>query len=112
MSEDQCQLLRPLCVLLRYPYPLFTNICISRITFIVLIYRSAGLAVNVTYFCGVIQDTTADMPLKDGVVSETKSGGLVVKVKFCQGDFCNAANFQHIPFFLIFVSFAVLLLLR
>lgn len=75
------------------------------------ISRSAGQAVNVTYFCGAIQDTTDDIPLKEGVVSETKSGGLVVHVKFCQGDYCNSANFKHVPFFMIFVSIATLLFL-
>lgn len=74
-------------------------------------YYSAGRAVNVTYFCGAVQDKTNDIPLKNGGFTDTLSGGLIVGVKYCQGDLCNAASSVHVSLSFLFTLIAFLVFL-
>nr|CAH0098608.1 unnamed protein product [Daphnia galeata] len=75
-------------------------------------YYSAGQAINVTYFCGAVQDKTNDMTLKYGGFTDTMSGGLIVDVKYCQGNLCNSANPMHAPFFAVFALMITFVLFR
>ncbi|XP_046656924.1 uncharacterized protein LOC124349999 [Daphnia pulicaria] len=83
-----------------------TNSCIR------YAYYSAGQAVNVTYFCGAVQDRTNDVPLKQGGFTDTKSGGLIVDVNYCQGNLCNSANPMQAPIFFMFALMAAIVLFR
>uniref|UniRef100_A0A0P6G2E7 Uncharacterized protein n=1 Tax=Daphnia magna TaxID=35525 RepID=A0A0P6G2E7_9CRUS len=71
----------------------------------------AGRAVNVTYFCGAVQDKTNDIPLKNGGFTDTLSGGLILGVKYCQGDLCNAASSVHVSLSFLFTLIAFLVFL-
>lgn len=82
------------------------------LTFSLILISVAGQAINVTYFCGAVQDKTNDIPLKYGGFTDTMSGGLVVDVNYCQGNLCNSANLMHPPFLFMLALITTLVLFR
>lgn len=70
-----------------------------------------GMPQNITYFCGVVQDKTDDITLKEGAVSDTMSGGIEIYVKYCQANLCNAGNPLTNPFALTLLLFAAVVFL-
>lgn len=71
-----------------------------------------GAPQNITYFCGAVQDTTDDVTLKEGLVTDTLTGGIIVNVKYCQGSLCNSGNHINSYFFFMLMSFVAIFLLR
>jgi hypothetical protein len=65
--------------------------------------------VNISYFCGSVEDTTDNIIIKNGEVQDTIPGGEVRKVTFCQGDLCNSAG--HLSFSILPVLASIIVFL-
>ena len=68
--------------------------------------------VNISYFCGSVEDTTDNIIIKNGEVQDTIPGGEVRRVKFCQGDLCNSASHLSFSVLSILVSTIAFLITR